>query len=351
MTTTFKNLEELHLARGSKNSLESDYGGENHDDLGIFQTGNSTKHILVAHVDRTGDFYAQDRYTGRIALLGIVTPGFPEKEVHQGFKDWADGEGPGRPLSWFQEKIAAFNSTHPPESPFLKNGATSQEPPMPEIGTPEEYVNPEDSVNPVEETKSPSLWTVSAGGFTATADAFATIPKGQDIPDHDIWFLSMVGPQTAVKAIWAALLNSPAGAAYLTPGTEGLALEEGYRRCWIPQISVGTWTTRIVKMSHGMGYHAMVYTHMAEHSFEGVDFLLLAQDEVDAPNMHHRFVDRRITLPIHYSWAEWLWERGIRKKEITPLECNGIHAWRCIPNEAQLRKDLSEAIRYGQISL
>ena len=46
MTTTFKNLEEFHLARGSKNSLESDYGGENHDDLGIFQTGNSTKHIL-----------------------------------------------------------------------------------------------------------------------------------------------------------------------------------------------------------------------------------------------------------------------------------------------------------------
>ena len=44
-TTTFRNLEELHLARGSKNSLESDYGGENHDDLGIFQTGNSTKHI------------------------------------------------------------------------------------------------------------------------------------------------------------------------------------------------------------------------------------------------------------------------------------------------------------------
>ena len=77
-TSTFKNLEEFHLARGSKNSLESDYGGENHDDLGIFQSGNSTNHILVAHVDRTGDFYAQDRYTERIALLGIITPGFVE---------------------------------------------------------------------------------------------------------------------------------------------------------------------------------------------------------------------------------------------------------------------------------
>ena len=229
---------------------------------------------------------------------------------------------------------------------------------MPEIETLVEPMNPqeetksEEKTNPEEETKSPSLWTVSAGGFTATADAFATIPRDRgDILDHDIWFLSMVGPQTAVKAIWAALLNSPAGPAHLTPGTEGLALDEGYRRCWIPQISVGTWTTRIVKMSHGMGYHAMVYTHMAEHSFEGVDFLLLAQDEADAPNMHHRFLDRRISLPMHHSWAGWLWERGIEQKEITPLECNGIHAWRCIPNEAKLRQDLSEAVRYRQIIL
>ena len=113
-TSTFKNLEDFHLVRGSKNSLESDYGGENHDDLGIFQSGNSTNHILVTHVDRTGDFCAQDPYTGRVALLGIVTSGFTEKEVHQGFEDWADGDGPGRHLSWFQVKIAAFNSTHLP---------------------------------------------------------------------------------------------------------------------------------------------------------------------------------------------------------------------------------------------
>ena len=113
-TSTFKNPEEFHLARGSQNSLESDYGGGNHDDLGIFQAGQSANRILVTHVDRTGDFYAQDPYTGRVALLGVVTPGFPEKEVHQGFEDWADGDGPGRPLSWFQEKIAAFNSAHPP---------------------------------------------------------------------------------------------------------------------------------------------------------------------------------------------------------------------------------------------
>ncbi len=217
---------------------------------------------------------------------------------------------------------------------------------MPEIENPEEPVNPE------EETKSPRLWTVSAGGFSATADAFATIPRGNsDILDHDIWFLSMVGPQTAVKAVWAALLNSPPAAAYLTPGAEGLALEEGYRRCWIPEISVGTWTTRITRMAQGMGYHAMVYTRMAEHSFEQVDFLLVAQEEADAPSLHHRFLDRRISLPLHYSWAGWLWERGIAKGETTPLECNGIHAWRCIPNEAQLGKDLSEAIRYGQIEL
>ena len=53
------------------------------------------------------------------------------------------------------------------------------------------------------------LYTISAGGFSATADAFARDPDTEGL-----WFLSMVGPQTALKAIWAALLKQPADAAH-----------------------------------------------------------------------------------------------------------------------------------------
>ena len=155
------------------------------------------------------------------------------------------------------------------------------------------------------------LWTVSAGGYSATADAFALSPLVHSYQDEqDIWFLSMVGPQTSVKAIWATLLNTPPGPAHLTPGAEGLALEEGYRRCMTPHTSRKTWTTRSTKLANGMGYHLMTYTRMAEYNFDREDFLLIAQEEQEAPGLHHRFLDRRSSLPLHRSWAEWLWARG-----------------------------------------
>ena len=40
------------------------------------------------------------------------------------------------------------------------------------------------------------LYTISAGGFSATADAFARDPHS-----NGLWFVSMVGSQTAIKAI------------------------------------------------------------------------------------------------------------------------------------------------------
>ena len=58
----------------------------------------------------------------------------------------------------------------------------------------------------IEHTLDPEdLYTINAAGFSATADAFARDPHSQGL-----WFLSMVGSQTALKAIWASLLKQPA---------------------------------------------------------------------------------------------------------------------------------------------
>ena len=118
------------------------------------------------------------------------------------------------------------------------------------------------------------LHTISAGGFSATVDAFA-----RDDRDRTIWFLSMVGSQTALKAIWATLLKQPPEAAHLMRGADGTALSGGYRRCVIPPHTVGTWTTKIVRLPATGGYHALVFTKLAEFSHESDSFLLLAGDE------------------------------------------------------------------------
>ena len=190
------------------------------------------------------------------------------------------------------------------------------------------------------------LYTISAGGFSATADAFA-----RDDRTDGLWFVSMVGSQTALKAIWASLLKQPPDTAHLIRGADGMALSGGYQRCQVPFETVGTWTTKISKLPASGGYHALVYTKTAEFSYERDSFLLLAQSEEEAPALHHRFLDRRSPLPLHGSWAEWLWKRGIDNGEIVSLQSVGVSAYRCSPKADRLREDLSYAVSSGSLIL
>ncbi len=70
-------------------------------------------------------------------------------------------------------------------------------------------------------TTGETLWTVSAGGFSVTADAFAVeAPDSRGSP-HSLWFLSMMGAQTSLKAVWAPLLNMPPNRRTSPPGPTG----------------------------------------------------------------------------------------------------------------------------------
>ncbi len=202
-----------------------------------------------------------------------------------------------------------------------------------------------DTEDPVSSTGQ-ALYTISAGGFSATADAFA-----RDEEAETIWFLSMVGSQTALKAIWASLLKQPPDPAHIIRGADGMALSGGYQTCAIPFQTIGTWTTRIARLPVSGGWHALVYTKMAEYAFERDSFLLLAKSEDEAPALHHRFLDKRSPLPLHGSWAGWLWERGLSEGEIVPLQSVGVSAYRCAPNAERLREDLSGAVASGRLTL
>ena len=195
-------------------------------------------------------------------------------------------------------------------------------------------INPED------------LFTISAGGFSATVDAFA-----RDERTEGLWFVSMVGSQTALKAIWASLLKQPPDTAYIIRGADGMALHGGYERCIIPYDTIGTWTTKIACLPVTGGWQALVYTKTAEFGYEKDSFLLLAQSREEAPALHHRFLDKCSPLPLHGSWADWLWERGLNEEEIVPLQSVGVSAYRCSPKAQKLREDLSDAVASGRLTL
>ena len=190
------------------------------------------------------------------------------------------------------------------------------------------------------------LYTITAGGFSATCDAFASDPE-----QNRLWFVSMVGAQTSLKAIWAALLNSPPSPAFLIRGAVDELHEGGYERCQIPETSIGTWKTKIARLPQSGAWHAMVFTQMAELSFERDAFLLLTPDVQEAPALHLRFLNQRTELPIHRSWAEWLWQQGLASEAIRPLRSEGLHAWYCHHDPQQLENEFSAAVRYGALQV
>src|SRR5438552_840215 len=74
---------------------------------------------------------------------------------------------------------------------------------------------------------SMQLYTIRASGFTASVDAFA-----QD--GEQLWFISMLGSQQSVRALWARLVKGET--AYVSEGDFG-----GGSPCWLAREAWGTW--------------------------------------------------------------------------------------------------------------
>ena len=97
------------------------------------------------------------------------------------------------------------------------------------------------------------------------------------------------------------------------------------------------------------GYHGLLVPEAAFYTSEHSDFLLFPRNLEEAANLHYRFLNRRLDLPLHASWATWLWERALGLGEAVELEALGIYAYRCRPQAQSLAVDLSEAIRHGTL--
>lgn len=172
---------------------------------------------------------------------------------------------------------------------------------------------------------------IRAAGFGAAVDAYA-------LDSSELWFLSMLGNQQSVRAIWARLVKGEV--AYLADDQFA-----GGRPCWLAREARREWRLRTARLPGTGAYHGVLVPDAALYAGERQDFLLLARTEEEAPLLHYRFLNRRISLPLHSSWAGWLWERGLNAGEVAPLEALGVHAYRCTPDPAELQGALSRSLR------
>ena len=199
--------------------------------------------------------------------------------------------------------------------------------------------------DPPHTLNNPVLHTVSAGGFSATADAYAISPHSDQL-----WFLSMVGSQTSLKAIAAALLKTPPDVCHIIKGVEGMELSGNYQTCHIPFHTIGNWTSRTTRLKN-RAYHTLVYSKQAHHDFDSHEFIILPRTDQEAPTLHHMYLDARSSIPLHHTWADWLWHRSLDTNETYPLDTSGILAFHCTPNFDDLQEDITQAIIYGDLTV
>ena len=149
------------------------------------------------------------------------------------------------------------------------------------------------------------LHTIRAAGFTATVDAFA-------LDGEQLWFVSMLGSQQSVRALWARLVKCET--AYLRDGDLGSDASE----CWLTRAAWGPWRFHGARLPSSAAYHGLLVPDFAAHTCERQDFLLLARSKDDAPALHYRFLNRRVDPPLHPSWAEMA--LGQRRQGNTPAQ-------------------------------
>lgn len=179
------------------------------------------------------------------------------------------------------------------------------------------------------------LLTISAGGFSATVDGCA---RGE----QEIWFLSMLGHQQSVRAIWARMVKGQYG--FLSGGNDGKSLPLAHE-AW------GTWRFSGMRLPSGASYHGMLVPELAKYNSDRSDFVLLVREQDEAARLHFRFLNRRLELPLHPSWATWLWHRGLSNGEVQELDAFGLRAYRCRPVSGTLRDDIGAAVRRRELGV
>ncbi len=191
--------------------------------------------------------------------------------------------------------------------------------------------------------EAPRLSMLEAGGFRASIDAFALEQPPDATTYHQwLWCVSMLGNQQSVKALWARLLKGE-----VVNLSIGATLS--FRFCRLAPGGATSWRFFTMSLPSAAGYHGVLLPEAARYASDRPEFVLFPRREDEAPTLYERFLNRRVDVPLHASWAEWLWSRAVRTGEAVRLESQGIEAYRCAPDPGALAADVSAAVRGGAL--
>ncbi len=173
---------------------------------------------------------------------------------------------------------------------------------------------------------------VSFGGLRAYCGGYAV---DADEDDHVI-YLALVGYRTAVRGVWAALLeHKPIEIA-----------GQLFRR------AEGAYLHRAVQLPEsGLENMALLHHQASVNQLEPNQPFYLLNDSDEPP--YARFfamLNRAVVAPMLPQWAEWLWRAGCQKELIARLESTrGTFAWRVHASDELWLEIIQDGIRRSEL--
>jgi hypothetical protein len=180
---------------------------------------------------------------------------------------------------------------------------------------------------------SPELiGSVSFGGLRAYGLGYAVDPDTEATI-----YLALVGYRTAVRAVWAALMDHR-------------AIEMANQ---ILRRAEGTYLSRTVQLPEsGLDHMVLLHHQAALPQLEaGQAFYVLNGDDTPPIERFSAMLDRATAVPLLKSWGTELWRRGLASQLIEPLaDTRGVRGWRVSADSGLWLALIEKGIRHGMLT-
>ena len=179
---------------------------------------------------------------------------------------------------------------------------------------------------------SPELiGSVSFGGLRAYGLGYAVDPDTEGTI-----YLSLVGYRTAVRGVWAALMDNRA----IELSNQVLRRVEG------------AYLSRTVQLPEsGLDHMVLLHHQAAIPQLEaGQPFYVLNDTNTPPVERFIRMLDRATAVPLLKTWGAELWKKGLKNKLIEPLsDTRGVEGWRVSADSELWLALIEKGIRRGAL--
>lgn len=144
--------------------------------------------------------------------------------------------------------------------------------------------------------------------------------------------VSLVGSREAVKALWARLMKGEA--AYFENGEQFRAVK----------MNTAEGAKLLTERLPSGAFHGLL---LSRALLQGE--MVLCEYEADLPTRFYHYLTRKLRLPLHDTWSDWLWERALGTEMVEKLSSQWLHAYEVSLSVPDFEMVVRQALVAGEL--